>query len=781
MGRGNLMKNFYLKVPGLIRRSLLIFSVTFLLVVSFVTAWLWWNIPVDKSALPLVPARIVLLTREGAPFAAAGPRMRAPVAVEDLPPYVAQAFYAIEDRRFEYHFGVDPVGIGRALLNNLSGGGQQGGSTITQQLAKNVYLIDPETGAPYPGYARKLREIAIAFWLEAWLTKDQILERYLSNVLFGKNTYGLRAASLHYFYRQPEKLTLPQAIMLAGLVQAPSRYDPTRNEARARARAVRVSKAMQDAGYLPDGADNLPKIAELDIRIEPPLRTGFYFSDWVMDEARARIGQGYVENRIRTTLDGQLQITAQDVVRYQSPFGADVALVAMRPNGEVVAMIGGRDYARKQFNIAVSGRRQPGSTFKLFTYFTALQNGMRPETVISNAPITQGDYRPTNVNGNYGDTISLAKAFATSSNVAAVRLFEKVGANAVVDTARAFGVSSRMDMNSSLALGTSDASLLQMTAAYAAIAAGRARIDPIGLPRSAGPTSGYLIDEDLAAPLDPRALRDMRLMLARVITDGTGRAAQLPVPAYGKTGTTQNNRDAWFIGYAGELVVGVWLGNDSGATIAGMSGGEAAARLWQAFMLRAIAADRLTRPAAGADRVGAGKGTSGQIGAGGTGTSGPATNGASAPLVPGKLRGDDGQQIDLSRRAAPLREAGLLGGSRSSRVGTTGSGVAPGSAKAGKGTSGQAGTGTSGTSGPASRGAGAPSMPRQLRSDDGQQVDLSRRAPERNRIRVEPAQRRVGSPAPRPVAPVRDRPLRPRINSGDEDEDFTIECGDDSC
>jgi penicillin-binding protein 1A len=746
---GNSMKKFYLKVPGFIGRPLLIFIIALLLFASFVTAWLCWDIPVEKSALPLVPARIVLLTREGEPFAAAGPRMSAPVTVEKLPRHVAQAFFAIEDRRFKHHFGIDPIGITRALLNNLSGSGQQGGSTITQQLAKNVYLIDPETGAPYPGYSRKLREIAIAFWLEAWLTKDQILERYLSNIAFGKNIYGLRAASLHYFYRQPENLTLPQAIMLAGLVQAPSRYDPTRNEARARARALRVSQAMQDAGYLPDGADNLPKIAELDIRTEPPLRTGFYFSDWVMDEARGRAGQGYLEKRIRTTLDGQLQIAAQGVIRDQAPPGADVALVAMRPDGEVVAMIGGRDYARSQFNVAVSGRRQPGSTFKLFTYFTALQNGMGPKTGISNAPISQGEYRPTNADGNYGDTISLTEAFAISSNVAAVRLFEQFGADAVVDTARAFGVSSRMDMNPSLALGTSDASLLQMTAAYAAIAAGRARIDPIGLPQP----SDALAEEDLITPLDPRALRDMRLMLARVITDGTGRAAQLPIPAYGKTGTTQNNRDAWFIGYAGELVVGVWLGNDSGASIEGMSGGEAAARLWQAFMLRAIAADRLTRPAARTDRAGAGKGTYGETGTGAAGTSGPATSNTGAPSVPSKLRGDDGQQVDLSRRTALPREAGLRGGSRANRIDAVRAGLARRS-----------------TTGAASS---------IVENGSTVQSPTAREAGP-SRARIELTQRRGGTP-PRPVASAREPPRRPRANSGDEDEDFTIECGDKSC
>lgn len=768
------MVGFDWTILRLVRRLFLFLAFSTLILVAIASFWLWWTVPVDKSALPLVPGPIVLLTREGEPFAAAGPRMDAPVEVGKLPPYVAQAFYAIEDRRFEYHPGVDPIGITRAFLNNLTGGGQQGGSTITQQLAKNVYLIDPKTGAPYPGYSRKLREIAIAFWLETWLTKDQILERYLSNVAFGKNIYGLRAASLHYFYRQPENLTLPQAIMLAGLVQAPSRYDPTRNEASARARARRVSEAMQDAGYLPPGDDNLPNIAELDLRIDPPLRTHFYFADWVMDAARARAGQGYVERRVTTTLESELQKAAQDVVRDQSPPGVDVALVAMRPDGEVVAMIGGRDYARSQFNIAVSGRRQPGSTFKLFTYFTALQNGMGPETGISNAPITEGDYRPTNSDGNYADYISLAEAFATSSNVAATRLFEQVGADAVVDTARLFGVSSPMDMNPSLALGTSDVSLLQMTAAYTAIAAGQARIEPLGVPRTDSPTNTSAADESPIVELDPRVVRDMRKMLARVITDGTGQAAQLPVPAYGKTGTTQNNRDAWFIGYAGELVVGVWLGNDSGATIAGMSGGEAAARLWRDFMLRAIAADRLKRPDLSAASATSGKNSAGPAGIGGTTISGATVGGqsapdGSAPSTGGRLRGDDGQLIDLSQSAATVRSGrasgGVVpGGSRSNQVRGSQGGSLGGSQG-----SAQAVPSAQSTSN-FTQGGNAPRLPatrETVRSGSRPQPP-------------QPPQRPTTSPL-RPVAPVREQTRRPRTNSGDEDEDFTIDCGDDSC
>jgi len=737
--------------PAFLRRAALVSLAILVAFAALLAVWLWWTVPIAKSAEPMVPGRIELLTRDGRVFAYDGVIMDDPVAVEKLPAHVAEAFYAIEDRRFRSHFGIDPIGIARAAWT-----GYGGGSTITQQLVKNAYLIDPETGKPYPGYTRKLRELAIAVWLELWLTKDEILERYLSMVQFGKRVYGLRAASLHYFHRQPERLTLPQAIMLAGLVQAPSRYDPVTNEARARKRAARVGQAMQDAGYLPAGPDGLPAIAELDVRITRRERTGFYFADWVIADARAQAGRSFGVRRIPTTLDGVLQQAAQDVARDAPVPEAEVALVAMRPNGEVAAMIGGRDYAAAQFNIAVDGRRQPGSTFKLFTYVTALQNGMRPASQVSDAPITSGEYRPENGDGQYTGAITLKEAFARSSNVAAVRLFDKAGPDAVIDTARAFGITGKVEMTPSLALGTAETSLMSMTAAYAGIAAGEVRVAPYGLlPSPADSVAVPQITGEERTPIDRRVLADMRAMLAEVIASGTGKAAQLPVPAYGKTGTTQNNRDAWFIGYAGELVVGVWLGMDEGAADKSLSGGDAAAKVWQAFMLRAIAADKLTMPKAPNSGAGTGTGTGTGTGAG---TDGDAGDGDPAQPAVSGLRGDDGSALALPAPPAIRRGAAATGG--------------PGDRA---GASSPAGSAQRSTPGRSDNGDGGI-----IFEDDPAPLRPGQAAP----------QRQTAAPGTRPRPPERvqqrpgqqatPRPARRRATS-DEDENFTIECGDDSC
>lgn len=720
---------------ALLRRILIAALAIAVVFVTLLTIWLWWTVPIAKSAEPIVPGRIELLARDGRVFAYDGAIMDDAVAVEKLPAHVAEAFYAIEDRRFRSHIGIDPVSIARAAWT-----GYGGGSTITQQLVKNAYLIDPETKKPYPGYSRKLQEMAIAMWLELWLTKDEILSRYLSMVQFGKRVYGLRAASLHYFRRQPERLTLPQAIMLAGLVQAPSRYDPVTNEANARKRAERVGQAMQDAGYLPAGPDGVPGIAELDIRVAQKERTGFYFADWVIGDARARVGLSYQPQQVATTLDSVLQQAAQDVAREAPVPGAEVALVAMRPNGEVAAMIGGRDYTRAKFNIAVDGHRQTGSTFKLFTYVTALQNGMRPASTVSDAPITSGDYRPGNGDGQYGGDITLTEAFARSSNVAAVRLFEAAGPDAVVDTARAFGITDKVEMNPSLALGTAETSLLAMTAAYAGIAAGEVRVTPHGLLPSAHDAA----EGEERTAIDRRVLSDMRAMLAAVIASGTGKAAQLPVPAYGKTGTTQDNRDAWFIGYAGELVVGVWLGTSAGTADKTLSGGDAAAKVWQAFMLRAIAADKLTMPRTPDGGTGTGTGTGAGDGPGG-----------GDPV----LRGDDGRAVVLPPPPA-IRRGGAAAGGRDAGDGGRQSPSAGSDARAG---------GIILEDDPAPLRPGQSSAQRQTAAPGprpGAQSPQRPRPPERvqQRLDQQAAQRRD----------------RRRANS-DEDEDFTIECGDDSC
>jgi penicillin-binding protein 1A len=552
-----------------------------LLLLILIIGWLAVTAPLSKSLEPIAPPRLTLLAADGTPIAQNGPIMGEPVKAAKLPPHVRQAFLAIEDRRFYSHWGVDPRGLLRATWSNVRGSGpKQGGSTITQQLAKITFLT------PERSMSRKAREMLIAFWLESWLTKDEILERYLSNVYFGDNIYGLRAASLHYFYRQPEKLTLSQAAMLAGLVQAPSRLAPTRNHKAAAKRAGMVLTAMVATGAIDETRAKAAKAATLDQRIRPDLPTGTYFADWAMPEARDVAEESYGTQRISTTLDTRLQRIARTVIG-RAPLGkAQVALVAMKPNGEVVAMIGGRSYSASTFNRATQAKRQPGSTFKLFVYLAALRSGMTPDTLVDNSPITQGPYRPKNSSDKYGDPIPLRDAFARSSNVAAVRLYQQLGDKAVVRAARDLGIKSKLTADPSLALGTSGVTLLELTSAYAAFAAGRWPVAPHALAQEEPGIMSSLFGPQ--RKFSGSLQSGMEELLAACIEQGTGRAAALRIKSFGKTGTSQDSRDALFIGYAGDLVVGVWVGNDDNTPLKGINGGGLPARIWHDFMASAI-------------------------------------------------------------------------------------------------------------------------------------------------------------------------------------------------
>jgi len=560
-----------------IKRGLLAFVAAFLLLL----AWLAITAPLSKSLQPIAPPQLTLLAADGTPIARNGAEIEAPVKVDELPPHVVQALLAIEDRRFYSHWGVDPRGVARAIWSNLTTGRTQGGSTITQQLAKFTFLT------PEQNLGRKAREALIAFWLEAWLTKDEILERYLSNAYFGDNVYGLRAASLHYFYRKPENLTLPQAAMLVGMLQAPSRLAPNASPERAERRMRMVLNAMVEAGYITPEQARDARAPQVDMRIKNDLPTGTYFADWALPQARELTEMSYSRQTIRTTLDSRLQEAARRAIN-RAPLGrAQVALVAMRPNGEVVAMIGGRDYRKSPFNRATQAQRQPGSTFKLFVYLAALEEGWDPDDRISNLPIEQGSYRPKNASGKYSDSITLADAFARSSNVAAVRLFGEVGDDDVIAMARRLGVHSPIkEGDPSVALGTSEMTLMELTSAYAGIAANAFPVHPTAF---VAEEPGWLESLfDGKSSLSGSEHDEIEQMLRAAINRGTGHAAMLAGPNFGKTGTTQDNRDALFIGYAGGLVVGVWVGNDDNTPLAGVSGGTVPARIWKDFMQQAL-------------------------------------------------------------------------------------------------------------------------------------------------------------------------------------------------
>lgn len=568
-------------VPESVRRRsrpLVLFAVA---LVALLLVWLVITAPLHKSLQPIAAPSTTLLSAEGAPIARRGAKIGAPVDVSKLPIHVGRAFVAIEDRRFYTHIGVDPWGMARAAIRNMrSGGVRQGGSTITQQLAKLSFLSPERTAV------RKIQEIFIAGWLELWLSKEDILSRYLSNVYFGDNVYGLRAAARHYFSKKPEQLTEAEAAMLAGLVKAPSRLAPTGNLQAARDRARLVVAAMVATGKLSSReAAAMPPVRLRVARVRD-IPTGTYFADWVWPEATSLLRDPYGTREITTTLEAPLQRLAERAVRRAGVGGAQVALVAMRPDGRIVAMVGGKDYRKSPFNRATQARRQPGSTFKLFVYLAAFRGGLEPDSLIEDRPLTVENWTPKNYGERYRGQITLREAFAISSNVAAVRLAEDVGRSNVIRAARDLGISSPLHDHPSLPLGTSGVTLLEMTAAYAAVAANSYPIPPRGLPEVR--RSWFDRFWTSRRSLDGRTSAMLLDLLSAAANQGTGRAAALRLPTYGKTGTTQDNRDAIFIGFAGDLVAGVWIGNDDNSPLGGVAGGGLPARIWRDFMAAAV-------------------------------------------------------------------------------------------------------------------------------------------------------------------------------------------------
>ena len=539
------------------------------------------SLPLDQPLAPPARPAMVFLDSDGTPFARQGDYKEAPVDAAALPPLVTGAFIAIEDRDFYRHGGVDFSGMARAALANVTQGRVvQGGSTITQQLAK-TYVGDDRS------YSRKLREMVVAVALERRLSKNEILSRYLSSAYFGSGAYGLGAASRTYFDKAPEDLSLGEAAMLAGLLKAPSALAPTRDLAAAQARARLVLTAMAESGQITaaEAAATAPAVLAGRTQVPPVAE---FFRDWAAGQASAGVAPGYGEIAVPTTLDRKLQGDAEraiaNVLRADGrrSNAREAALVAMRTDGSVVAMVGGRDYGASQFNRAVQAHRQPGSSFKLFVYLAALRQGAAPDTLVADEPIRVGTWQPKNASGRYQGAMTFRDAFAQSSNVAAVRISETVGREQVVRAARDLGVTSELKPLPSLALGANEVTLLEMTSAYAAVAAGAYPVTPSGLDpanRATSPAMQRLSEQnDLLSLLNAAAVR------------GAGLGEGLGRPVFGKTGTTQNNRDAWFIGFSGDLIVGVWVGNDDETPMSGVSGRGLPAQIWREFMQQALPA-----------------------------------------------------------------------------------------------------------------------------------------------------------------------------------------------
>ncbi len=582
--------------------------------------------PIDKLAVPKRPPNIAILAADGTLLANRGETGGRSVTIGELPAYLPRAFVAIEDRRFYAHHGIDPLGIARAAVRNLTSRGvQQGGSTLTQQLAKNLFLTQERTAS------RKIQEAILALWLEHRFTKDQIIELYLNRVYFGAGAYGVEAAAQRYFGKPARDVTIAEAATLAGLVQAPSRLAPNRNPEGARARAAMVLAAMTEEGFIRPDQQKLA----LDSPAKPVRRAGAgsaqYAADLVMDVLDDFIGTVAEDISVVTTIQPGLQAAAERAVVDElnakgAKFGVEQgAFVALRPDGAIRALVGGRNYADSQFNRATTARRQPGSAFKPFVYLAALERGLTPDTVREDSPVTVKGWAPENYSREYRGPVTLRDALALSLNTVAVRVCLEVGPQAVVGAARRLGIASSLKPNASIALGTSEVSPIELVGAFAAFANGGTGVIPYVIAEVRGPGGRSLYrrrEGGLGRVIDPNVAGMMNAMMRETLLTGTARKAEIPGwEAAGKTGTSQDFRDAWFVGYTATLVAGVWLGNDDGTPTKKNSGGNLPVEIWSRFMRQALAGTEAAplpgsagwRPGAGA-RVGGAADRTGSIG-----------------------------------------------------------------------------------------------------------------------------------------------------------------------
>ena len=557
-------------------------------------AWYAYDLPdINKIEAPTRKASITLTDADGREITTYGDIYGDPLRLADVPPYLVQAIVATEDRRFFEHLGFDPVALGRAVVANvLAGRVRQGGSTLTQQLAKNVFLKPDRT------LRRKVQELLLAFWLEANFTKEQIFTLYINRVYLGSGTFGVDAAARRYFGKSARDVSLQEAAVLAGLLKAPSRYSPLRSPKAAGDRARVVLGAMVDAGFLDEGTAK--SAARQPLRIAPTTNQSNavrYFTDWALERVAGFAGARGADLIVRTTMDARLQRLAEEQLRASLQKNgkarniSQAALVSMSPDGAVRALVGGRDYGASQYNRAFQAQRQPGSAFKLFVYLSAMENRLTPDDQFIDGPLRIGKWSPRNYDGGYLGSVTLLESVARSINTVAVQVSERVGRDKVIDAARRLGITSPLKSHPSLALGASEVSLLEMTAAYGVIANGGVAVWPHGISeiRERGGRVLYRRTDGAAAQVvEPGAVQRVNDLLTSVVVWGSGKAANPGRPAAGKTGTSQDFRDAWFVGYAGDLVTGVWMGNDDSSPMKRVTGGSLPARLWHDFTVPAL-------------------------------------------------------------------------------------------------------------------------------------------------------------------------------------------------
>ena len=580
---------------GLLAKWAAVLAVWGVVAAGAVVAYFAWDLPnLDAVELPTRRPAITLLAADGTEFARLGDLVGDTLDSRRLPPHLIQAVLAVEDRRFFSHFGVDPIGLARAAwVNYRSGRTVQGGSTLTQQLAKNLFLT------PERSLKRKAQEAILALWLEWKYEKHEILTAYLNRVYLGAGTYGVDAAARTYFGKPATQVNLREAAVIAGLLKAPSRFAPTNDPAESMRRASVVLDTMVDAGFINEADAEHARAQPTTPRRRPgPGGDGRYFADWAAEQVAAFVGGEPRDLVVLTTLDLRQQRAVEGRVEAilagpgaQQKAG-QAAVVVMDHDGAVRALVGGRDWNESPFNRATRALRQPGSSFKPFVYLAALEAGMTPDTLVEDAPIRIGRWAPGNFEPGYKGPVTLSYALAHSLNTVAVRLLDRVGVDRVRETARNLGINRPLVRDLSLALGTSEVTLLEMTGAFTAFANGGRTVWPYAIAEIRDRDGRVLYSRKAAGAsaaadgrTDPGRIAQLDRMLAAVVEEGTGKAARIDRPAAGKTGTTQEHRDAWFVGFTADYVAGVWMGNDDNKPMARVTGGGLPARLWREVML----------------------------------------------------------------------------------------------------------------------------------------------------------------------------------------------------
>jgi penicillin-binding protein 1A len=570
------------------------FALAIILALGYV-AYCMATVPLDGGlVIEPTPSALVVEAGGGQVFATRGVFKGDRLSAQDVPPNLSRAIIAIEDRHFYEHGGFYlPSMIRAAYRNFLSGSAREGGSTITQQLARMTYLSQERT------IKRKVQEAVLTYWLEHNFPKEEILTRYLNTAYFGAGVYGVDAAAKRYFGKPAKDLSLSEAAMLAGLVRAPSTLAPTRNLEGARQRAGLVLDAMVETGAISREQADAARQRPATLRVPPENPPGTnYFVDMLNGDVKRLVGSASADLTLRSTLDLNLQSIAESVIarRLKAEGRAkrvsQAALVAMAPDGAILAMVGGRDYNESQFNRATQAKRQPGSLFKLFVYLTGFQKGVNPQMTVVDRPVQIGNWEPENYGGRFRGQVTLRTAFANSINSVAVQLADAIGIQSIIDTARKLGVQSELPAVPSLALGSGEVTLLEMTRAFAAIASNAESVEPYAVRtiRNGDQVLFTRPKSELRPASNPGARAAINDLLASVVREGTGRAARINGPAAGKTGTSQSYRDAWFIGFTPDIIVGVWIGNDDNSPTRSVTGGDLPARIWNEFVTQSIAA-----------------------------------------------------------------------------------------------------------------------------------------------------------------------------------------------